>query len=127
MQELYANISYLFRCALERDIHFDVAITRDIRYMTESMLEEALLNTLLADLGENAVIAAAKAEHRNILLSLGIREKYYCIDFFDSGADFDSRIIKNPEKKKAVLNWKNSRKTAFLKNACPLFWTTAMK
>lgn len=93
-------ISYLFRRALEKDIHFDVAITGDIRYMTESVLEEALLNTLLADLGENAIIATAKAERRNILLSLGVRDKQYCIDVFDSGADFDSRVIENLGKKR---------------------------
>lgn len=93
-------ISYLFKRALEKDIHFDVAVSGDIRYMTEFVLEEALLNTLLADLGENAVIATAKAEHRNILLSLGIREKYYCIDFFDSGADFDARVIENLGQKR---------------------------
>lgn len=88
-------ISYLFRRALEKDIHFDVTITGDIRFMTESVLEEALLNTLLADLGENAIIATAKAERRNILLSLGVRDGQYCIDVFDSGADFDAGVIEN--------------------------------
>ncbi|MGN1084754.1 MAG: hypothetical protein ACI4QX_07105, partial [Lachnospiraceae bacterium] len=70
-------ISYLFRRALEKNIHFDVTIAGDIRFMTENILEESLLNTLLADLGENAIIATAKAEQRNILLSIGVREKYY--------------------------------------------------
>lgn len=88
-------ISYLFRRALEKDIHFDVTITGDIRFMTESVLEEALLNTLLADLGENAIIATAKAERRNILLSLGVRDGQYCIDVFDSGADFNAGVIEN--------------------------------
>lgn len=68
--------------------------------MTETVLEEALLNTLLADLGENAIIATAKAERRNILLSLSVRNKQYCIDFFDSGTDFDAGVIEHLGKKR---------------------------
>lgn len=93
-------ISYLFKRALEKNIHFDVTVTGDIHFMTESVLEEALLNTLLADLGENAIIATAGAEYRNILLSLGIREGQYCIDFFDSGTDFDAGVIEHLGKKR---------------------------
>lgn len=93
-------ISYLFKRALEKDIHFDVAISGDVRYMSENVLEEALLNTLLADLGENAIIATSGASSRNILLSIGVRESNYYIDFFDSGTPFDAHVIENLGKRR---------------------------
>ena len=93
-------ISYLYKRALEKEIHFDVMLSGDIRYMTENVLEESLLNTLLADLGENAIIATANSEKRNILLSIGVRENHYYIDFFDSGAAFDARVIENLGKRR---------------------------
>jgi len=93
-------ISYLFKRALENNIHFDVTITRDIRFMTETILEESLLNTLLADLGENAIVATSLAKKRNILLVIGIKENHYCLDFFDSGAHFDIHVIENLGKQR---------------------------
>ena len=93
-------ISYLYKRALEKDIHFDVMISGDVRYMTEHVLEESLLNTLLADLGENAIIATTKSEKRNILLSIGVRNNHYFIDVFDSGAAFDARVIENLGKRR---------------------------
>lgn len=93
-------LSYLSKRALEKDISFDVSITGDIKYLTECLLEETLFNTLLADLGENAIIATSDAEHRTILLSMGIREGTYFIDFFDSGAAFDAAVISNLGKRR---------------------------
>lgn len=93
-------VSYLFKRAFKNNIHFDVAITGDIRFMAETIIEETLLNTLLADLGENAIIATSNAKKRNILLVIGIKQNHYCIDFFDSGAHFDIQVIKNLGKQR---------------------------
>lgn len=88
-------LSYLFQRASEQNINFSVTVTGDIRYMTENIIDENLLNTLLADLGENAVIATKKSDTRNILLSLGVRDGYYYVDVFDSGLCFEPEVIKH--------------------------------
>lgn len=88
-------LSYLFQRASEQNINFSVTVTGDIRYMTEHIIDENLLNTILADLGENAVIATKKSDTRNILLSLGVRDGYYYVDVFDSGLRFEPEVIKH--------------------------------
>ena len=70
-------------------------ITGDIKYFTESVLDEKALSTLIADLGENAIISIGNVNRRNILLSIGVREGTYAIDLFDSGTPFDESVIKN--------------------------------
>ena len=63
--------------------------------MTENIIDENLLNTLLADLGENAVIATNKSDTRHIFLSLGVRDGYYYVHVFDSGLCFEPEVIKH--------------------------------
>ena len=49
--------------------------------MTANIISKDDMSTLLADLGENAIIAASASVFGRLLIALGIRDNYYCADF----------------------------------------------
>lgn len=93
-------INYLYKKAIDHNINFDISIIGNICYMTENIVDERDLNTLLADIGENAIIATQNVQQRNILLSIGIKNDIYYFDFFDSAPPFDPKVIENLGKRK---------------------------
>lgn len=88
-------INYLLKRAFEQGSAFEVVVTGNINYMIQNVIDEEDLSTLLADIGENAVIVVSTGARRNILLSIGVRENSYYIDVYDSGAPFDVNVIEN--------------------------------
>ena len=53
------------------------------------------MNTLLADLVENAIIAIRSRTSKRILVSISISEGHYLIDVFDGGIPFEAETIIN--------------------------------
>lgn len=51
------------------------------------------MNTLLADLLENAIIATRRNNGHHILLSISIVSKAYSISIFDSGIPFTKEVL----------------------------------
>lgn len=88
-------MNYLLKRAFDNNAKFDAVVSGNINYMVKNVIAEDDLRTLLADIGENAVIAVASEERRNILLSIGVRENGYYIDVFDSGVPFEVNVIEN--------------------------------
>ena len=86
---------YMQQKALESDITFNTTISCDIPYFIEHIMEETELNTLLADLIENALIATRCNQRHHILLSIGIVSDAYSINIFDSGIPFTKKVITN--------------------------------
>lgn len=95
-----ASLKYLSLRAKNEDIEFDVSVITDFGEITDGIISETDLNTLILDLGENAAIAAARKEVRSILITFGMENEHYCFSVFDSGDKFDSEVIKNIGRKK---------------------------
>lgn len=85
--------TYMQQKALEYDITFNVSISCDVSYFIEHIIEEKTLNTLLADLLENAIIATRCNNGHHILLSIGIVSNAYSINIFDSGIPFTKEVL----------------------------------
>lgn len=86
-------VNYLFQRASAAHIAFDISLTGDIQYMTANIISKDDMSTLLADLGENAIIATSASVCGRLLIALGIRNNYYCADFYDNGINFDANTI----------------------------------
>ena len=93
-------INYLLKRANKESIIFDVSITGDIPYMVSDAIDTYDLNTMLADLGENAIIATSHSAVKNVLLIIGYRENTAFFDIYDSGSEFDAGVIANIGKKR---------------------------
>ncbi len=93
-------INYLLKRATKDSIIFDVSITGDIPYMVSDAIDTYDLNTMLADLGENAIIATAHSTIKNILLIIGYRDNTAFLDIYDSGSEFDAGVIASIGKRR---------------------------
>lgn len=88
-------ISYMFNKSKGYRVKFDLAILGSIKYMAEKVIPESDLNTVLADLCENAILAAKDSERKSVLLVIGISDGCYSIDVFDSGLPFEIDTLAN--------------------------------
>lgn len=84
---------YMQQKAFASDIIFNFALSCDLPYFIEHILGEKELNTLLADLLENAIIATRYNNGHHILLSIGIVSNAYSINIFDSGIPFTKEVL----------------------------------
>jgi len=73
------------------DIKFKLSVTGSIIYMTENTIALGLLETMIGDLLQNALIAVNKSEmsFRNIMAAIGEVGDYYEFSVHDSGIPFD--------------------------------------
>lgn len=76
----------MFTC----QIAFNFTLNANINYMMTKIIDEDSLNTLIADIVENAIIATRNQLTKNILLSIDLENNCYCINIFDSGIPFES-------------------------------------
>lgn len=90
-----AVMKYLLHRANEANILFDLTVTGNIRYLISSIISENDLNTLISDLGENALIAAKEAGKGSVFITLGIDGEDYCLSIYDNGPYFNADVIKN--------------------------------
>ena len=90
-----ALMTYMLNKARANSIDFELVISGSVKYLVENIISETDLNTLLADLIENAIIATKSNDRKRILVSLSISEGHYLIDIFDSGIPFEAKTIVN--------------------------------
>lgn len=88
-------LKYMSQKAYEMNINFDIVFSCNIKTMIEKDISENDLNTLLADLLENALIATKYGDHRHVLLSVDRLEDSYSIHVFDSGIPFTKEVLAN--------------------------------
>ena len=88
-------LAYMQQKALDHDVTFVVAISCDLVPMTEKYLSESELNTLLADLLENALIATGYNRSHHMLLQIDFLEKIYAVSVYDSGIAFSKEVLVN--------------------------------
>lgn len=88
-------LAYMQQKALSMDVTFAVAVSCDITPIMEKYLSEDELNTLLADLLENALIATQYNGSHHMLLQIDFLEKIYAISVYDSGISFSKEVLVN--------------------------------
>lgn len=89
-----ASLKYLLNKANQKNIAFDLILTANIAHYLKSV-DENDLNTLILDLGENAIIATDEMDIRNILCVIGVENESLCISFFDSAKQFEPNVVAN--------------------------------
>ena len=87
-------VRYMAQRASGQGVSFQLMTMGSVKYLTDQIIAEYDLSTLLADLLENALIAVKDAEQKNILLSIGIVDGAYIIAVYDSGAAFCPDVIR---------------------------------
>lgn len=87
-------LAYMLQKAAKQNISFDVMIPEDIQSVTEQIDCEDL-RTLLADLLENALIAASESKQKKVLLIMENKDGAYTVDVYDSGPSFSREVLSN--------------------------------
>lgn len=87
-------LTYMLQKSAKQNISFDVIIPEDIQSITERINREDL-RTLLADLLENALIAASESDQKKVLLIIGNKDGVYTLDVYDSGPSFSREVLSN--------------------------------
>lgn len=86
-------LKYMYEKARQDDIALQLIMSYNLPQMIQQIIDEADLNTLLADLIENAIIATKHNKQHSILISFSIVDKAYSFNIFDSGIPFTAEII----------------------------------
>ncbi len=101
-----ASLKYLFSRANKDGISFDLSVTCDMRKAVNGLISENDLNTLILDLGENALIAVREAKKKNILVVFGTENESFIISVYDSGIPFEKKVIDNLGKRRITTHKK---------------------
>ncbi len=88
-----ALMRYMFVKARENGIEFELTISGSVKYMTENIISARDMTTLLADLIENAITATKYSASKKVFVLIGIVDRCYMIDVFDSGVPFVSDTL----------------------------------
>jgi len=97
-------LSFMLLKATENEIEFDFVMTESVERMTETVISKEKLETLLADLVENAIIATSRCTYRRILLTIGVADDCCEINVQDSGIPFETGTLINLGLKKATTH-----------------------
>jgi signal transduction histidine kinase len=94
-------IYLMMKRASGKGIKFDIAVMGDISELTAEIIPADELQTLLADLIENAIIATSRCEHKQILITTIESESAYELSVQDSGIPFEAETLLSLGLKKA--------------------------
>lgn len=101
-----ASLKYLMNRAVKDNTAFDVSVAGDIKEPVKALISENDLNTLILDLGENALIAVRDSDTRNVLIVFGTENESFTISIFDSGLPFEQKVIENLGKRRITTHRK---------------------
>ena len=87
-------LNYLHQRALKHRIAFQLSLEDEIAGITD-IISEQDLSTIIADLGENAIIATKDVETKNIRLSIERKTDGYALYFYDSGEPFAQEVLES--------------------------------
>jgi len=94
-------LSYMLWKASVANIDFDLIVWDSLKSITETVITEQDISTVLADLIENAIIATlhSNSEKRILvevgLTKVGLTKGHYFISVSDSGVPFSKEVLKN--------------------------------
>lgn len=100
-------LNYMLQKASDNDIQFDFIMVGSIKNIIEYAITKQRLETLLADLIENAMIAVSFNKdntYKKILLTIGIVDDCYEINVQDSGIPFEVDTLLNLGLKKTTTH-----------------------
>ncbi|MGN1432836.1 MAG: hypothetical protein ACI4XI_03945 [Ruminococcus sp.] len=101
-----ASLKYLMKRANKDGVSFDLSVTCDMKEAVKALIPENNLNTLILDLGENALIAVRDAEMKNVLVVLGTENDNFTVSIYDSGLPFEKKVIDNLGKRRITTHRK---------------------
>lgn len=93
-----ALMNYMYQKAKQTGIELSLNMVfqtenSGIKDLTENVISESELCTLLADIIENAIIATTFNANNSILVNITSIDGIYAIEVFDGGAPFDSEVL----------------------------------
>lgn len=113
------TLNYFAKCALEKNILFDVSCPKDLKYLVQNLIDEHDLNTLVADLLENAFIATSTCSTRKVMFTAGINE-YFFFSLYDSGLPFDIKVLEHLGKERYTTHSDSGGSGIGLMTTCEL-------
>ncbi len=98
--------------ATKSNTSLDVKINASINYMVENIITESALETLLGDHIKDAIIAinCSNNTNRRILVVIGIVDKCYEINFYDTGIEFEIDTLIKLGKEQITTHKETGRK-----------------
>ncbi len=93
-------MTYMMCKALDRGIEFDFTGSRLIPSILALGITQTELNTLLADLTDNAIIAVSTVNPKKILIEAAKEKDLLSVSFYDTGIPFSGKVLKNIGKKR---------------------------
>ena len=90
----------------KNDILFHLKVNGNIAYLTENIIEQSSLETMIGDFLQNALIAvnASDKTFRSVLAVIGLSGKYYEFTVFDSGIPFEADTLTRLGKERVTTH-----------------------
>ncbi len=88
-------MNYFLNKTYENEIDFNFNIRGNLSDMISNIVSESDLNTLLADIIENALISTKYNNAHHILAIFDAKNPNFSIDIFDSGEKFELNVLLN--------------------------------
>lgn len=101
-----ACIKYLYNKAKKSNACFTVSATSNLNKYKGFAKCENDFNTMLLDLGENAIISLDDVDFKNVFLLVDASESNLTLSFFDSGDMFAVNVIRNLGLKRTTTHKK---------------------
>ena len=115
-----ACLKYLYNKATKSNIKFSVSSTAELNKYNGITECENDFNTLLLDLGENAIISADSSDTKNVLILINSDITRLSLSIFDSGNQFEPNVIKNLGIKRTTTHKKSGGTGIGLMNSIEL-------
>ena len=99
-------LEYMQLECTKNNINFELQLNGDIFSMVTTVINKEKLEILLADHIKNAIIAINSSENINksILVRLGLINNIYSIYFYDSGIEFDEKVLSSLGKEQITTH-----------------------
>ena len=99
-------LEYMQSECTKNNINFELQLNGNIFSMVTTVINKEKLEILLADHIKNAIIAINSSENINksILVRLGLINNIYSIYFYDSGIEFDEKVLSSLGKEQITTH-----------------------
>ena len=95
IERIDAIFNYMLSKATDKNIEFDFVLAGSIKDIAENVIPKQKLETLLADLIDNAIIATSYSERKRVLVTMGVVDNHLEITIQDSGIPFEIETLAN--------------------------------
>lgn len=95
-------LQYMLQKATAHGTSFELSVSGNVCDLVNNTMSEADFNTLLADLMDNAILAAEKASIQRVLVNIGAPGSVFSVDVYDSGAPFAEEVLDSAGLRRAT-------------------------